>query len=297
MPILRLYFLGPLVTRYDERQLPVPPTLKSQSLLAYLVLHRDQPQPRDRLATLFWGDRPERKARRSLSTALWHVRRCLPDDRFILSDPYTVQFDPRAALWLDVDEFRSLVSLDDVASLQSAVALYRGDFLDGFYDDWIVNERYRLEALYLEALARLTAGHEGEGNHERALAAALRLLDHDPLREDAHRAAMRAYCRLGLRAGGRKASQAARKTPQWGTHKGRCSILTTAMAPIALCPTCSTSPRTTRSRFLTLIGMGSSMFTGPGEGVQIPSGITSCALWAARCSCLWSAAPIQRATD
>ncbi|HUW10315.1 MAG TPA: BTAD domain-containing putative transcriptional regulator, partial [Anaerolineae bacterium] len=122
------------------------------------------------------------------------------DDQFILSDLYTVQFDPRADLWLDVDEFRSLASLDNIASLQSAVELYRGDFLDGFYDDWVVNERYRLEALYLEALARLTAGHEGDGNHEKALAAALQLLDHDPLREDAHRAAMRAYCRLGRRS-------------------------------------------------------------------------------------------------
>jgi len=199
VPSLRLYFLGPLKIRCGERQLPAPPTLKSQSLLAYLILHRDQPQPRDRLATLFWGDRPERRARRSLSTALWHIRRCLPDDGRILSDLYTVQFDPRAALWLDVDEFRSLVSLDDIASLQSAVELYRGGFLDGFYDDWIVNERYRLEASYLEALARLTAGHEGEGNHEKALAAARRRLDHDPLREDAHRAVMRAYCQLGRR--------------------------------------------------------------------------------------------------
>ena len=174
MSTLRLYFLGPLKIRCGERQLPKPATFKSQSLLAYLILHRDQPQPRDRLATLFWGDRPERRARRSLSTALWHIRRCLPDDRRILSDLYTVQCDPRAALWLDVDEFRSLVSLDDIASLQSAVELWRGDFLDGFYDDWIVNERYRLEALYLEALARLTAGHEREGNHENALASALR---------------------------------------------------------------------------------------------------------------------------
>ena len=31
------------------------------------------------------------------------------------------------------------------------------------------------------------------------LAVALRLLEQDPLREDAHRAAMRAYCRLGQR--------------------------------------------------------------------------------------------------
>ena len=33
----------------------------------------------------------------------------------------------------------------------------------------------------------------------RALSTALRLLQHDPLREDAHRLAMRVYCRLGQR--------------------------------------------------------------------------------------------------
>lgn len=83
--------------------------------------------------------------------------------------------------------------------LREAVELYRGDFLDGFYDDWILNERYRLETLFSEALARLMASHEAREEHDAALAAALRLLDHDPLREDAHRAAMRAYCRLGQR--------------------------------------------------------------------------------------------------
>jgi DNA-binding SARP family transcriptional activator len=79
------------------------------------------------------------------------------------------------------------------------VALYRNDFLDGFYDDWIINERYRLETLFSEALARLMVGQEAKGEHEAALSTALRLLDHDPLREDAHRLAMRAYCRLGQR--------------------------------------------------------------------------------------------------
>jgi oligopeptide transport system substrate-binding protein len=196
---LQAHFLGTLDIHYDGRQLTKPATLKSQSLLAYLILHRDQPQPRDRLVGLFWGNRPERKARSSLSTALWHIRCCLPDERFILSDPHTVQVDPQVDLWLDVDEFESHASRDDIAGLQSAVALYRGDFLDGFYDEWIINERYRLEALLLETLARLMAGREARGEHEAALATALRLLDHDPLREDAHRAVMRAYCRLGHR--------------------------------------------------------------------------------------------------
>ena len=88
---------------------------------------------------------------------------------------------------------------DHISALQQAVALYRGDFLDGFYDDWVLSERYRLESLYCDALAGLMAAREALGEHEAVLAVALRLLEQDSLREDAHRAAMRAYCRLGQR--------------------------------------------------------------------------------------------------
>ena len=69
MPTVEFHFLGPLDIRRGGQPLPQPATLKSQSMLAYLVLHRDRPQPRERLATLFWGDRPERKARGSLARA------------------------------------------------------------------------------------------------------------------------------------------------------------------------------------------------------------------------------------
>jgi hypothetical protein len=50
MPTVQFHFLGPLDIRRDGQPLPQPATLKSQSLLVYLVLHRDRPQPRERLA-------------------------------------------------------------------------------------------------------------------------------------------------------------------------------------------------------------------------------------------------------
>lgn len=190
------------------RELPFPATLKAQSLLVYLVMHRDQPQFRDHLAELFWGDRPERNARRSLTTALWQIRRCLPGENFLLTDAADVQFNPNSMFWLDVAEFEELARTTSnrspspsahLPALQHAVELYRGDFLEGFYDDWVLTERYRLENLYHDGLAQLMAAREALGEHEAALAAALRLLEHDPLREDAHRAVMRAYCRLGQR--------------------------------------------------------------------------------------------------
>jgi ABC-type oligopeptide transport system substrate-binding subunit/DNA-binding SARP family transcriptional activator len=193
MPALRLFLLGQLDIRHDGQQLPTPPTVKSQSLLAYLALHRERPQLRERLAELFWGDRPERRGRRSLATALWHIRRLL------VSDVQSAQFDPQADLWLDVEEFESLVARPDIGSLSSAVELYRGDFMEGFYDDWVLNERYRLETLFSEALARLMTGLELQAQCGDALAIARRLLQHDPLREDAHRLAMRALCHLGRR--------------------------------------------------------------------------------------------------
>jgi predicted ATPase/DNA-binding SARP family transcriptional activator len=200
LPTLQLLLLGALDLRTDDQPLPKPPALKSQSLLAYLATHRQQPQSRERLADLFWGDQPERKARSSLSTALWHIRRCFPDQEPVLSDPHSVQFDPACDLWLDVEAFESYVTREDTASLEAGLALYRGDFMEGFYDDWILDYRYRLESLFSGALARLMIRYEAGGEYEGALAAALKLANHDPLREDAHCVAMRAYYRLGQRS-------------------------------------------------------------------------------------------------
>lgn len=199
MSTLQLYLLGPLELRVGGEPLPKPPTLKSQALLGFLILHREHAQPREQLAGLFWGDRPDRKARQSLATALWHIRRCLPAPELLVSDAQTVQFDPLADYWLDLADFESLAAQDDLASLQSAVVLYRGDFLDGFYDDWILTERYRLETLYTGVLARLMAGQEQEGRYAAALSTAQLLLKSDALREDAHRLLMRAQCHLGQR--------------------------------------------------------------------------------------------------
>ena len=84
-----------------HRELPLPATLKAQSLLAYLVVHRDHAQGRDHLAELFWGDRPEHNAPHSLPTALWQIRRCLPADDFILADAADAQPNPHHAFWLD----------------------------------------------------------------------------------------------------------------------------------------------------------------------------------------------------
>ncbi|HET6444880.1 MAG TPA: AAA family ATPase, partial [candidate division Zixibacteria bacterium] len=148
---------------------------------------------------MFWGDRPDQRARRSLATALWQIRRCFPDKSFIQADVHTVQFTFPGPLQLDVETFESAVSLTDVQSLHMAVLLYRGDFLDDFFDEWVIDERYRLQSHFLGALTRLMRLHETTGAYEATLETAARLLTNDPLREEAHRVVMRAYSFLGQR--------------------------------------------------------------------------------------------------
>jgi DNA-binding SARP family transcriptional activator len=64
------------------------PGKKPQTSLAFLVLNADQPQSRDKLATLLWGDRFEEQARLSLHQCISKLRKTLGDGepRVLLMD-------------------------------------------------------------------------------------------------------------------------------------------------------------------------------------------------------------------
>ncbi len=204
-PRLDVRLLGTLEITYQPAAaaaplaLSLPPTVKSQSLLAYLILHTQPPSTRERLSALFWAERPPSRARRSLSTALWHIRRCFPVES-LQTDARTVRFAFPGSVVVDVHTFEKRVAEDaPLDSLAQGVNLYRGDFLEDFYDDWALTLRYHLQSQYLDALTRLMRGYEARQLDRDALQTALRLLSVDPLSESACQTALRAYSRLGQR--------------------------------------------------------------------------------------------------
>ncbi|MBU2611279.1 MAG: tetratricopeptide repeat protein [Chloroflexi bacterium] len=212
--MLEIRFLGPPEFRRDGQTLLPLATRKTQSLLAYLIFHRDHTHSRDELATLFWGDRDDVRARRSLTTALWCIRRLLGED-YLFADPTSVQFNPASDFWLDVAEFEEQVNkykvnkytgkqVNKYTDLSTAVDIYRGDFMEGFYDDWCIEARYHLEAVYLDALTRLIARCEAQRNFTLVLTYTQKYLAHDALAENIHFAAMRALVALGNVAGAQR---------------------------------------------------------------------------------------------
>jgi len=109
--ILRVRLLGPVDLQLDNQPLPPLDSARAESLLAYLLLHRDAPQPRQRLAFLLWPGSSEGQAQTNLRKVLHTLRRALPDaDRLIEIGPRTLRWRPDAPLWLDVERFERAVA-------------------------------------------------------------------------------------------------------------------------------------------------------------------------------------------
>jgi DNA-binding SARP family transcriptional activator len=208
---LRIQLLGNLSVACGDRQIALDAP-RLQALLAYLLLHLG-PQPREHLAFRFWPDSVEAQARTNLRQALHLLRRALPEaDRFLDTEARTVSWRADAPFSLDVEDFERLTADADAAreagdlagersALEAAAAVYAGDLLPGCYDEWLADERERLREGFLRAAERLAELLELERDYRGAIPWARRLLDDDPLNEDACSRLMRLHALNGDRAG------------------------------------------------------------------------------------------------
>jgi DNA-binding SARP family transcriptional activator len=169
---------------------------------------------REWLIEALWPDADAARSLHALNSLI-HTMRPLLGDALGGAPPvvYTggcYQLNVDAGVRVDIGQFERLADLAErqaragdtaaaVASWQAAVALYRGDVCS-VDDVRAIVERERLRALHLSLLASLADRYFVDGDYKVALAHALRLLLHDPCREDAHRVVMRCHVRMGERA-------------------------------------------------------------------------------------------------
>jgi DNA-binding SARP family transcriptional activator/predicted ATPase/predicted negative regulator of RcsB-dependent stress response len=177
---------------------------KARALL-YYVAASEQSQARTKLAGLLWGELPDANANANLRKTLTNLRRLVGPYLTITRDAVALnEGDPP---WVDVREFEAALQIGDPAHLETAVELYRDDFLDGFYvraapefETWLLAERYRLREKLLLALHNLAKHYTTLRRYTLAIESAQRLLDLEPLREDAHRLLMTLFAQSGQRA-------------------------------------------------------------------------------------------------
>jgi DNA-binding SARP family transcriptional activator len=87
-----------------------------------------------------------------------------------------------------------------IAAWQKSIDLYRGPFLQGHSDRWILDRRADFQSGYLEALNEMALVRLGEGKPEYALGLYQRAVNENVRREDIHREIMRLFTSLGRRS-------------------------------------------------------------------------------------------------
>ncbi len=210
--ILRIRLLGGFSLCYGGEKITAVKSARLQSLLGDLLMHRNMPQSRRRLAFTFWPDSPESQALTNLRNLLHRLRRSIPNaDRFLIISGQTVQWRPDSPYSLDVADFEEAITRAnrvgkmgetgmEQEALERAVSIYRGELLPGCYDDWVWPERERLRRMFLSALERLILVLEKEGNLDKAIKYAHRMIKELPMREGSYRHLMRLYALSGEKA-------------------------------------------------------------------------------------------------
>jgi DNA-binding SARP family transcriptional activator len=192
---------------------------KALELLCYLLLHRERGYTRETLAGLLWPEATDSLAKKYLRQAIWQLHatvarrtRQAPADSetLLMLRPGWVRVNPQASWWLDVAAFEQAYAIcrdtpggeladPQAQALETAIALYHGDLIEAWYQDWCSYERDRLQLTYLTMLEQLMGHCETRQRYARGVAYGQRILRYDPARECTYRQLMRLYYRAGDR--------------------------------------------------------------------------------------------------
>lgn len=185
---------------------------RSIALLGFLAVHAEAPQPRQRLAAIFWPDSSEQQARTNLRRELHYLRVLLGEDPSLVVEPATLMWREWPTCRVDVCVFRrerqlalqALAAGDQRAMLEhgtAAVEEYRGDLLPGMYDDWVLVERDELRRQCVELCDQLVAGWRDLGDLKKAVEYGRIRVRLEPLEELGYRTLMELQADAGDRAG------------------------------------------------------------------------------------------------
>jgi DNA-binding SARP family transcriptional activator len=212
-PVL-ICVLGTFRVMKAGADVPVRSGGKTAILLSSLALRDQYRASRESLLETLWPETEATRSAHSLNSLIHALRHTFGD---VLAGASPViysaggyELNVSAGVGVDVSHFDALAGVAErqlragdndaaVRSWRRAVALYHGEICVAD-DMWAVVQRERVRARYLSLLGRLADQYFRERDYRAALDHALRLLSHDPCREDAHRLVMRCHVRLGERA-------------------------------------------------------------------------------------------------
>lgn len=212
MARLNIYSLGTFRVELDGREVRGFESDKVRLLFLYLAIESKNSHRREKLATLFWPDRPEKDSLTNLRRALANLRKTIGDRQaqppFLSITRQTLQLHPQASVWLDAAELTAASNHKqaDPQTLEAAAALFGGDLVEGLntrgcllLDEWLLLQREHLARCLVSTLKNLVQFYSRRGQYDLAIPHARRRVELEPWQEQGHRELMRLLAHTGQR--------------------------------------------------------------------------------------------------
>ncbi|HKP47840.1 MAG TPA: BTAD domain-containing putative transcriptional regulator [Pyrinomonadaceae bacterium] len=215
---LAINMLGPVtITRDPSRPLAGDAwtTRRARDILCFIVSRRHHRASKDTIIDTFWGETDFSAVEKNFHPTVSHIRKALNSNQplkqnFLLYRDGDYQLNPEFSYLIDIEEFDRLLAEGDaarrarkvpesVSAYEQALALYRGEFMQGSYEPWVEDQRSYYREQYLRLLESLAAVAEGAADWQKALQLAQLIVHEDQFREDIHCLILRGLAAMGNR--------------------------------------------------------------------------------------------------
>jgi LuxR family transcriptional regulator, maltose regulon positive regulatory protein len=178
----------------------------AREIFLYLI-DRPEGASRDDMFLAFWPESSVARATSSFHTTMHRMRQVIgkdsvrhEGDRYRLAEPSIVDYDVRRFEDLVARSRTTADASEAMNALEEALTLVNGAYMAGADHTWVTERAESLMQTAIDSGMRLAALKRASGDPAGAAMAFRRVVDLDPLREDVHRALIKAYVEAGDRA-------------------------------------------------------------------------------------------------
>ena len=174
--------------------------------LFFLILSDPRGWTKETLGELLWPGSTPAQLKLRFKNTIYRLRRALQQDAILFEDD-RYSFNRALDYEYDVEQFmdalkqaaENISPKKKIKALQTAMQLYRGNYLPEVSGAWVLPEQERLRQAFLNGGLQLARLYLEGGQTDKALEAADRLIAAEACLEDAYLIAMQAQAAAGNR--------------------------------------------------------------------------------------------------
>ncbi|PWV98537.1 response regulator receiver and SARP domain protein [Paenibacillus cellulosilyticus] len=177
--------------------------VKDRELMAYLVHHRNQFVPKEKILVDLWPEANTKQSSAYLYTCVYHIRKMLRDmgcNETLESrnNAYRLRMDRS---WCDVDLLDSVLGVNinaaNIVDYERVASLYIGSYMEGDGFSWAKEMEKKYQADYVLLSKRMAAFYASEHKPGLVVFCLRRALQFDPFSDELNEMLMTAYLHMG----------------------------------------------------------------------------------------------------